>query len=316
MKMSQLLADKATIDKWDLDPVLNTLNHEMLSIENNIETFQDSELADRLMAVKDAIRDTVHSMYELQGEISALKEQASELALDKAHDPLVESYNMYETRKNWFNLAQAQKIRDDDIFREVTEHEVRFNSLIKKFTSWKYPTAYIRPNALRFFNAIKASDILYVLEHCDVTDYLKANLSETEYKMIRFKMLNENKGQYITNILPLNQLGLIVMEDFINYKPLEVIKQYLIEAIEVLRPGGSMLFTFNDCDYASGARNFEMGQYCFTPGGMVRELCELVGFEVTASEQSDRVSFLCIKKPGELTTLKGGKTLGKIEIES
>ena len=62
-------------------------------------------------------------------------------------------------------------------------------------------------------------------------------------------------------------------------------------------------------------RNFEQGLYCFTPGKMLKLMCETTGFEVVDETITDRISWFALKKPGELTSLKGGKCLGQIMQE-
>jgi len=316
MKLSDLLTDKATIDSWNIDKEVRALDRAISDINNNMEAMEGTELGDWFCTLGDRIRDLTQDMYEMESAISGAKEQAAELMQEKSHEPLVESRDHYdETKRNWPNIETIDKYRDLDLFTDEA-NRTTFNDLIKKHTSWKYPSVYIRPNSLRFFNALKASDVLYVMEQSSAVPYMFKNLSTAEFNTIHFKLIDEYKDEFISNSLPEGQIGLIVMDNFMNYKPIDVMKQYLEETFTVLREGGYLIFTYNDCDYASGAINFENGLNSFTPGTLVRELCALTGFEIERAEYNDRVSWLCIKKPGELSTLKGGKTLGCILKES
>ena len=56
---------------------------------------------------------------------------------------------------------------------------------------------------------------------------------------------------------------------------------------------------------------------CYTPGGMLRDLAESIGFETVFSWNDDSPStWLELRKPGELTSLRGGQTLAKIFAKS
>lgn len=314
MKLSSILQQKAMIDSWEADKELSALNEKISMIKDDINNVEVTDLSDRLTTVNDSINDLVHDMNALQSNINHLKLQADELMQDMSKEPLQESYARYEERKNWFNLEQAEanRLYYDQFYgdREIKE---RFNTLITKSVSWRHPTLYIRPNSTHFLNALKASDILYVMEQCDVTEWFESVSGPTYFeKSVRFRIIDENKNTFITQYYPPEQMGFILMENFLTFKPLEIIKQYLNESMELLKPGGHLLFTYNNCDLASGARNFENGLYCYTPGKMLRLICEEIGFEVEDDTTTNRVSWFYLKKPGTLTSLKGGKCLGQI----
>jgi hypothetical protein len=218
---------------------------------------------------------------------------------------------MYEKSKTWFNKERAEEIREQDLFADEEVRE-KFANIIKRYATWQYPSVYVRPNKLHFFDALKASGMLYVMDQHQAIPYMYRNLTKAEFEYIRFKQIDETKDKFVSDLLPAGQVGFVVMDNFINFKPMDIIKQYLLELMEVLHDGGHCLFTFNDCDLPSGAINYENGLYCFTPGRLLLEMCKMVGFDVVHSSSSDRLSWILIKKPGELSSIKGGKTLGQI----
>ena len=316
MKLSDILQQKLMIDSWDVNEELRAFNQKLSLIKTDIEAIDVDDFKSDVSVVEGSINDMVHDLTELQANIEHLRSHTAEVMNVLASGPLSESYDMYDERKNWFNKEKAAETRENDQFKDFDEYIHRFDTFVSKFASWKYPTLYIRPNSTHFFDSLKASDTLYVMEQCDITDWLKENLSEQYYKRsVRFKLIDENKDTFIAHQLPSEQMGLIVMENFLTFKPLEIIRQYLNESMELLKPGGHLMFTYNNCDLPSGARNFENGMYCYTPGRMLRLICEASGFEVVDDTASDRVSWFVLKKPGELTSLKGGKCLGQIMDE-
>ena len=110
--------------------------------------------------------------------------------------------------------------------------------------------------------------------------------------------------------LPQGQFGFVLAYNFFNYKPLELIKRYMTEIYSKLRNGGILAFTFNNCDLAGGVANAERCFMCYTPGGLIRSLAESIGYEIHQYRQLDSANqWLEIRKPGKLTSLRGGQTL-------
>ena len=103
---------------------------------------------------------------------------------------------------------------------------------------------------------------------------------------------------------------------YFNFKPIEIIKKYLEELFDILRPGGSIIFTYNNCNYSLAVKNFEKSLYSYTPESLISPLCELIGYTITETynNKETNVSWLEIKKPGNLETLRGGQCLGKINV--
>ena len=98
---------------------------------------------------------------------------------------------------------------------------------------------------------------------------------------------------------------------------MEVIKQYLNEMFVILKPGGIAMFTYNNCDLPGAVRNFEAGMFCYTPKSLLIPMIEAQGFEIVNSFDNSKInrSWVEIKKPGELKTIKGGQTLAQIVEE-
>jgi len=52
---------------------------------------------------------------------------------------------------------------------------------------------------------------------------------------------------------------------------------------------------------------------CYTPGGLLRSLCESLGFEISQHYLIDHSNtWLEMRRPGALTSLRGGQSLAKI----
>jgi hypothetical protein len=102
--------------------------------------------------------------------------------------------------------------------------------------------------------------------------------------------------------------------NYFNYRPFEVIKRYLIEIYQKLKPGGILIMTFNDCDRVSAVKLVENKFCSYTPGYLVRELGESLGYEIEFSWNDPGPStWIEFKKPGTLNSIRGGQALAKIK---
>ena len=75
--------------------------------------------------------------------------------------------------------------------------------------------------------------------------------------------------------------------------------------------------TFNDCDRRGAVELAERWNNCYTPGRLVRSLCESVGFVIEQEYVIDSaVNWLELRKPGTMVSLRGGQTLARIIAKS
>ena len=71
--------------------------------------------------------------------------------------------------------------------------------------------------------------------------------------------------------------------------------------------------TFNDCDRAKAVMLVEHHYCCYTPGYLVRELAQSLGYEIAfAWNDQGPTTWLELRRPGERPSLRGGQALAKI----
>jgi SAM-dependent methyltransferase len=124
---------------------------------------------------------------------------------------------------------------------------------------------------------------------------------------------NDWSDQPILEKIPTDQFGVCLAYNVFNHRPLEIIRRYLEEIYTKLRPGGALLMTYNDCDRAHAVILVE--QFCasYTPGYLIRNLAQNIGFNLvhTWSDGGPSV-WLELRKPGQLISKRGGQALAKI----
>ena len=71
--------------------------------------------------------------------------------------------------------------------------------------------------------------------------------------------------------------------------------------------------TFNDCDRAHCVALTERNYCCYTPGKRVKAIAKRIGYKQQFTwNDTQNLTWLELRKPGELESLKGGQTLAKI----
>jgi SAM-dependent methyltransferase len=170
----------------------------------------------------------------------------------------------------------------------------------------------IRPAYSPWLEDLVALDPLYFVDtNPDLFESTKTLFTPEYQRRLRFYVIEEY-APFFENF-PKGQFGFVYAFHYFNNKPWEIIKQYLDEIFGLLRPGGSCLFSFNDCDQWTAVGLAEKHSACYTPGRLLRTHIADLGYEITYDHrvQSDTM-WLEIKKPGTLDSLRGGQALAGI----
>jgi hypothetical protein len=228
------------------------------------------------------------------------------------------------TEKPWF--AESYRLYEQEMIHESTEYilnrrpkitaetERFYCTRIMRYNSWHHPAMIIRPGREPYINHLLASDPLYLVDEShDLLQPAMSQFNEQYQQRLRPYTINERNSDKILEKLPDGQFGLVFAYNFFNFRPFEIIRKYLTEIYEKLRPGGMLVMTFNDCDRAKGVMLVEQHFCCYTPGYLVRELAQSLGYRVAFSWTDQGPStWLELQKPGEFLSLRGGQALAKI----
>jgi SAM-dependent methyltransferase len=235
-------------------------------------------------------------------------------------DKIIEQYEPYY-------FSQSYRLYKDGMAHEETEYILnrRFGDMpedvyqflanrLHNYDNWKHAGLIIRPGLEEFHKNLVACDPLYLVDQTH--DLLKPAIdsyNEVYQKRLRVYTINEQSEDPILGKLPDKQFGFVLAYNIFNFRPFEVIKTYLTEIYQKLRPGGMLVMTFNDCDRAKGVMLVEQHFCCYTPGYLVRELAQSLGYLVAFSWTDQGPStWLELQKPGNFESLRGGQALAKI----
>lgn len=307
MKLSELVAYRNQLDALSSVPALKTANFELDTILHLVNT-QPELMTSFTHDLDSQYADIQQVFAKFENDLNNLKSQLKQKISAAERPWFQESYILYEGE-----LIQAAK-SILELRKPNTLDTAPFQIRLNQYANWKYPALIIRPGLETFIENMVAYDPLYLvdLNH----DYLAPAMNqfnEQYQNRLRPYVVSEELGQEILAKIPKDQFGMCLAYNYFNFRPFEILKKYLAEIYQKLKPGGILAFTFNDCDRPSAVKLVENYYCCYTPGYLVRELVVSMGYEIVYSwNDPGPTTWLELKKPGELTSLKGGQTLAKI----
>lgn len=301
MSLSELVAMKNQLDALSTGEARQFAHMELARFTHLL---QDATLHSNLISVSYAFDNFDKTVAKLSQDLRD--------AIVSAERPwFQESYRLHE-QETWRHSA-------DHIFSAYLApvHADVKNLVVSRlnlYASWHHAGMFIRPGEETFVNQLVSFDPLYVVDTS--SDLLAPSVAQfqPEYQSrLRQYVITDVDDCGPLSKIPNNQFALCVAYMYFNYKPFEVIKTYFNEIYQKLKPGGVFCLTFNDCDRVAAVKLVEQRFSCYTPGYLIRELAQTVGFEMIYTWHDDGpITWLELRKPGVLTSLKGGQTLAKI----
>jgi hypothetical protein len=216
------------------------------------------------------------------------------------------------------NYQLELKNLDPDTIRKMRnlpidlEFEQVLLQRINLCSNWQYPALEIGCRDGAWTKHLVASDPLYIADVFD--EFLISALKQfPQLYQGRVRKYLIKDFYKIVN-LPKNQFGLIFSYNFFNYLSIDSIKQFLLQSFEWLRPGGTMIFTYNNADMPAAAAYAENYFMTYVPESILIPLVESLGYEITFIYNSEPAySIIELRKPGELRSIKVGQTVGEIK---
>ena len=222
---------------------------------------------------------------------------------------LIKSMNEYETR-----LPRSRAV--DSGAQEILLERLR------GYTDFHFPALEIGCKIGQWTNHLVAADPLYVVDidqrflNQTVAQFNEVYRNRLRQYLIELMPAGEkNLAQtYRLYNLPQGQFGFIFSWEFFNYLPVSVLKYYIPQFYDLLRPGGVVLFHYNNGDTPNGASYAEGRWQSYMPGCEIINLCQQSGFEIlqTVDLNQGEISWIEIKKPGDLKTAKASQAMGAI----
>jgi len=307
MSLHNLVSLKHALNK-QLDVVHVVSAIEALKTQINSVKFQVPEISDEYMAQLDDLIQQYDQLLEqakqpvINGKliINQLDSEITEIA----HKLF---YNNYDLEERLGGLEYVRNSRRIPL-REDIEQAIKQRILLH--TNWRYPALEIGCRDGEWTQFLVAADPLYIMDQ--FPEFLESTNSkfpgQYQNRLRKYPLKNHD-----LSALPQNQFGFVFSWGHFNYVSLDTITQVLKQLTTVLRPGGVFMFSYNDGDTPAGAGMAENFAQTYIPKSLLVPTCLSMGYEITKEVFFEpNVSWLEVKRPGVLHTVKAHQAMGKI----
>ena len=218
--------------------------------------------------------------------------------------------------------AYQEKFREEHISQTAypsLEIENWVVSKITQYSDWHYPALQINPRSKKWIDPLVASDPLY-LTHSNialVNDMIKEYPGLYQTRLRLYEIIDRD-----FSVLPQTQFGFVLCWDNFNYLSLDKIEKYIKEVWKLLRPGGHFIFSYSNCDLEGSALRAENWACSYSNLRWLTKLLKEIGYEITALHDDEtgdafntHISWVEIKKPGDLETVKAAQAMAQIIVK-
>lgn len=313
MKLSGIVSYKNLLDSLSSTPAAQELLNETLSMINVAEV-SGVQVPGAMDQLTQAHKQVVQAANNFEQQFAQLKQSVQNLIEQHEPEYFRNSMDLYNTG---YRRESPEHIRNRHIGLDPIT-SVAIQQRLRLYTSWQHPGMVIRPSHARYVEDLVACDPMYFVDTNAQLLELTESWFTPEYqrRLCRY-VIEEYSEQPAFINLPTGQFGLIYAFHFFNYRPWPVLQQYLRECFDLLRPGGIVAFTYNNCDIAGRVSKVEHFSGSYTPGRLVRAYVQELGYETVFDLDDDSdTSWLELRKPGEYSSIRGGQTLAAIYQKS
>lgn len=301
---NNVIADNPAIDGTIINPIRDLQSKFSLLLNEQVKSLTDS--IDQLVEIIDNEIDRI-------AEPCIMKPN---YRFDSAYG--TSWYNEYFAEANSKHLYRYMldpKIDDTIIAR------------IRHYIDWHYPALQfglrycgqlptVGPTVLsEFTSKLVTAEPLYLADFSqDIIDHAKTQFHPDYQRKLCTYVINDD-----FSALPQEQFSLVYCWGLLNYVEMDEIKKYLTSFFSLIRPGGTVMFSYNNCDYIEGVELAEQGQQTYAPKRHVLKMLEEIGYEISHAYDLDnidplvkKISWVEARKSGELNTVKAHSALGAV----
>lgn len=266
----------------------------------------DNNIAEKIQLIAQDHQSIENSLAENYNKILSLYNEVQDKITELSTRFFQENYQ-FELKhvSPEFIRNVRQMLVNDEFINTLTQR-------INLYSNWKYPALEIGCRDGEWTKLLVASDPLYIADlYPEFLQTAVAQFPELYQNRVRKYLVRDFCK--IDN-LPKNQFGLIFSFNFFNYLSIDSIKQLLLQSADWLRPGGIMIFTYNNADLSTSAGLAESNFMTYVPESILIPLAESIGFETVARYNFEPShSFVEFKKRGTLKSVKASQALGEIK---
>jgi SAM-dependent methyltransferase len=259
----------------------------------------------------DSRRQAFSDLYStLNQDLVDLRQEIHNLIQQQSHQYLKQCEDQWLQKDREFEQSAQVLGRTLDLKQDQRD---QLRSLILKHQDWRWPGMIIRPAHEDFINDMVSFDPLYLV---DVnTELLQPALDRFNpvyrSRLCSYQVQEQHQENFLAQ-LPQTQFGLIFAYNFFEYRPMVIIEAWFRNILQLLQPGGQLIFTYNDCDRPSGISVCERGFMTYSPCSEIMIMSQRLGFEILDQSHDSEIAWMQLAKPGNKISLRGSQTLAKV----
>jgi hypothetical protein len=309
MKLSALVNYLNHLDRFAPEAAVQTLiDH----IDPLLYTIENHDLQFPALT-----RAMIQHRAHIQQGIQAVSDTMDRLKLEIKHS--IESLEHHYLSQS-YELYSEGMVHDSDQhildrrFNLTSDAESYLRARLRRYGDWHHAGMILRPGLETWIQDLVSLDPMYLVDiRMSLLEPCQADFTPEYQRRLRPYVISESTDVTMLDHLPQQQMGMILVYNFFHYKPLEMMRCFIQELYQLLKPGGTLIFTFNDCDRYGGVELAERSYMCYTPGRLVLAAAEMIGFEISHVYYIDAAAtWVELSKPGELTSQRGGQALARI----
>ena len=309
MKISTLIDYLEKLSALELSVIQTQTLHNLDVVAHMIQS-SPVQYTETTQQLNDNLANVGVHVSEFLATVAKLKQQV--IANIEQLEPkyLADSYQLYSTAM--VNDLTGYVLDRRPVLTQDMESLIRARIMVH--SDWHHAGLIIRPGLENWIDDLVALDPMYIADiRDDLLDPAWKKFNPDYQRRIRKYIIKEAVDQPILGALPTAQFGFILVYNYFEYKAFEIVKRFLDEIYDCLKPGGTVAFTFNNCDRPGAVELSERSFKCYTPGRLVLSGAREKGYEIVNTFNVDAaVTWVELRRPGELKSLRGGQSLARI----
>lgn len=305
MKLSELVTAKNKLEKlYDYQPIVDEIDllcSNLITVEQHL----DDELQQSVEAVVNEYQQLIPRVQSPNELVKQAIEKINHAIFERSKKFFADNYDLEFVYNSPDGVRQARRLyMPKEVSKEVIKR-------IESKVDWRYPTLEIGCRDGEWTKHLISSDPLYLVDpHREFLESAVSKYPEEYQRRVRKYQIRD----WDFKELPQNQFGFAFSWNHFNYMSLDTVKQYLKSMYQVLRPGGVFMFSYNNADLPAAAGHAESYFMSYIPKSMLLPMVESLGFEISATfDFEPAVSWIEVRKPGELETVKAHQVLGRVK---
>jgi SAM-dependent methyltransferase len=307
MKLSALVALREhLLSVYNTSTITSGIDRITSELTGIRKSTKDSDFANDVDNVADDLSRMHKSIQLNQERFDALIENINHRILSSSNKFFTDNYDVELSIDKRNRLGGIRPMEVSEEIREEILNRIRL------YTDWKYPALEIGCGNGDWTQHLVAADPLYITDYEESITKLAIKDFTSEYqRRVRPYVIQD----YHMQELPQGQFSFVFCWNYLNYCSLDTVKEYVKSVKDLLRPGGTFLFSYNDGDTEMGAGYAENYFMSYIPKSMLIPMCESLGLRVIYSNSgfsNIALSWIEVQKPGELSTIKAHQVMGEI----